>query len=120
MGISHDVCGFGFNRTKLKYATKDVKWGKSWEYRMMCAVLDRNEEYWKLKLFDRLQIGEMTVECRSYLMMWEDARLRHKRLVHSEDYKKKRMKERKEAQKPRPMNRREIILYEYEMPPQQG
>ena len=109
-----------FNRTKLKYATKDVKWGKSWEYRMMCAVLDRNEAYWKLKLFDRLQIGEMTVECRSYLMMWEDARLRRKRLVHSEDYKKKRMKERKEAQKPRPMNRREIILYEYEMPPQQG
>ena len=65
-----------FNRTKLKYATKDVKCGKSWEYRMMCAVLDRNEEYWKLELYDRLELGERSADCRSFLMMWEDARLK--------------------------------------------
>ena len=94
--------------------------GQSWEYRMMCAVLDRNEEYWKLELFDRLELGEMWVDCRSFLMIWEDARLKHKRLVHSEEYKKKRMKERKEAQKSRPVNRREIILHEYEIAPQQA
>ena len=27
-----------FDRTKLMYTTKDVKWGKLWEYRMMCAM----------------------------------------------------------------------------------
>ena len=31
-----------FHRTKLKFATKDVHWGFTWNARMMCAVLENN------------------------------------------------------------------------------
>ena len=107
-----------FHRTKLKYATKDVKWGKSWRYRMMYAVLDRNEEYWKLILYSRLGLGVMAPECRRMLVIYEDARLMRKRYIHSEEYKAARLRERKEARKPKPPNRREILLYEYEIQPE--
>ena len=107
-----------FHRTKLKYATKDVKWGKSWNARMMCAVLDRNVPYWKLQLYDELGLPKLSTLCRSYLQLQEESRLQRKLEIHSDEYRKKKMKERKEARRPVPRNRREILLYEYEIQPQ--
>jgi hypothetical protein len=43
-----------FHRGKLRYATKDGKWGFSWIPRMCCAILDRNRPNWKLDLHDFL------------------------------------------------------------------
>ena len=107
-----------FHRTKLKYATKDVKWGKSWNARMMCAVLDRNVPYWKLQLYDELGLPKLSTLCRSYLELQEESRLQRNLEIHSDEYRKKKMKERKEARRPVARNRREILLYEYEIQPQ--
>ena len=53
-----------FHRLKVKYAPKDVHWGKSWEARMMCAVLDVNKPRWKDELLERIQAEQFTVHQR--------------------------------------------------------
>jgi hypothetical protein len=48
------------NRTKSKYANKDICWGFTWKARMACAILDRNEPGWKLALYKKLDLPPPT------------------------------------------------------------
>ena len=48
-----------FHRTKLKFATKDVHWGFTWNARMMCAVLENNLKGWKDILFHELRLDRV-------------------------------------------------------------
>lgn len=107
-----------FHRTKLKYATKDVKWGRSWTSRMMCAVLDRNWPYWKLTLYERLGLPKLSTECERLLRNYEDERLARKLFIHSDEHRAKKMRERLAIPRPVAHNRHEILLYEYELPPE--
>jgi hypothetical protein len=87
-----------FNRGKLKYATKDVKWGFSWEARMCCAILDRNCPYWKLHLYDKLGLPSLSQDVRNRIVALEKKRLA-KKLLNSSNEKlkgeKRKWKERK-------------------------
>lgn len=84
-----------FNRTKLKYATKSVRWGLTFEPRMCCAILDRNMKYWKLELYRRLQLPEMDPNCALWLRHNEKERIRYKKFVVSEEYVQQRWMSRK-------------------------
>jgi hypothetical protein len=64
-----------FHRLKLKYATKDVKWNFTWEARMACAVLDRNQPFWKLTLYKRLGLPPLPVEAVHQLVIRERERI---------------------------------------------
>jgi hypothetical protein len=87
-----------FNRGKLKYATKDVKWGFSWEARMCCAILDRNCPFWKLHLYDKLGLPPLSPDNRNKIVALEKKRLA-KKLLNSSNEKaneeKRKWKERK-------------------------
>ena len=48
-----------FHRMKLKFATKDVHWGFTWNARMMCAVLENNMKGWKEVLFHELGLDRV-------------------------------------------------------------
>ena len=48
-----------FHRMKLKFATKDVHWGFTWNARMMCAVLENNMKGWKDVLFHELGLDRV-------------------------------------------------------------
>ena len=48
-----------FHRKKLKYATKDVRWGFTWEGRMMAAILSKNMPGWKLQLYHSLGLEHL-------------------------------------------------------------
>jgi hypothetical protein len=70
-----------FNRTKLKYAAKDIKWGFSWKARMCCAILDRNADpgtCWKLDLYDTLGLPPLSPENRQQIWKIEQSRLKKK------------------------------------------
>jgi hypothetical protein len=84
-----------FNRSKLKYATKDVKWKFTWAARIACAVLDRNLPHWKLTLYDSLGLGTLDHGARAYLRRIEDKRLMQKFLRSSEAWNAYRRSERR-------------------------
>jgi hypothetical protein len=69
------------NRSKLKYASKDVKWGSSFDARMGCAVLDRNCPYWKLELYSRLHLPALSDMVKWQLICREEERLKNKTTV---------------------------------------
>ena len=87
------------HRLKLKYASKDVKWGFTWEARMMCAVLDRNEVGWKLQLYNRLGLPPLSEENYERLMKLEQARIARKLWVHSDRYRGWQLEERKKRRR---------------------
>ena len=87
------------HRLKLKYASKDVKWGFTWDARMMCAVLDRNEVGWKLKLYERLGLPKLSKENYERLMRLESARIARKLWVHSDQYRGWQLNERRKRRK---------------------
>jgi hypothetical protein len=66
------------NRTKSKYANKDVKWWGSYEARMACAVLDRNSPFWKLELHANLGLTPMDPGAILQLTARENQRLMYK------------------------------------------
>ena len=88
-----------YNRLKLKYATKDVKWGFTWEARMKCAVLDRNLPGWKFILYQRLGLPPLAPELWDMLCKKEMRRLQYKQWVHSEQYKVIRMEQMRQCYK---------------------
>ena len=52
-----------FHNVKSKFASKEVRWGFSWEGRMMAAVLDWNYPEWPAELFLRLGLDEIETTC---------------------------------------------------------
>jgi hypothetical protein len=66
------------NRSRIKFAIKDVRWGYSYNARMACAVLDRNCPYWKIDLRERLEIGHLHPDPLLKLLAFEHARLTRK------------------------------------------
>lgn len=83
-----------FHKEKLKYATKDGKWGWTWEARMMCAVLDRNMANWKLKLFDLLKLPPLDPFCRYVLECRENDRIERNRMRNTEEFRRRSVEER--------------------------
>lgn len=84
------------HRLKLKYACKDVKWGFTNEARMTCAVLDRNEIGWKLKLkYDHLGLPPLCPDKYDKLWKMEHARISRKLRVHSDGYQRWQLEERR-------------------------
>lgn len=80
-----------FHRKKLKYASKDIRWGFTWEARMMAAVLSKNMPGWKLQLYRSLgltglperfeiSIRRKEIECygRSMLIRTDPLRARRR------------------------------------------
>ena len=59
------------NRRKLKFATKDVKWGFTWHARVMGAVLSRNMIGWKFEIYRRLQLEALPRDLQIQLMNGE-------------------------------------------------
>jgi hypothetical protein len=84
-----------FNRGKLKYCSKEVKWRSSFEPRICCAILDRNVPFWKLELYYQLGLGAMNAECYYFLTAKEEERLKYKDMVTSPEYLEERRLERK-------------------------
>jgi hypothetical protein len=80
-----------FNRGKLEYASKDLKWGFTWIARMSCAVLDRNHPFWKLELRRRLcctmGLPPLSDLVEMMLAAEEEQRLGRKKACHSEKYR---------------------------------
>lgn len=87
------------HKLKLKYATKDVKWGNSWRARMMCAVLDRNMVNWKLFLYDQLGLPPLAEEVRIRVQQAEDRRIAWKIYIHTDLYKERQYLQRKQGRK---------------------
>ena len=98
-GIYSTQSNESLHRRKLKFATKDVKWGFTWEARMMCAVLDRNEVGWKLQLYNRLGLPPLSEENYERLMKLEQARIARKLWVHSDRYRGWQLEERKKRRR---------------------
>jgi hypothetical protein len=86
-----------FNRAKLKYATKDQKWGFPWDARMVCSVLDRNRPSWKLNLVDRLALPPIAAEVRLCFEHDERLRLGLVQRYQSDEYIKARKQARQAA-----------------------
>jgi hypothetical protein len=76
------------NRSRIKFAIKDVRWSYSYNVRMTCAslcrpdtgcaVLDRNCPYWKIDLRERLEIGHLYPDPLLKLLALAHARLSRK------------------------------------------
>jgi hypothetical protein len=66
------------NRSRIKFATKDVRWGSSYDGRMACAVLDRNSPFWKLELRERLGLRPLDTDPMLTHLALEHARLARK------------------------------------------
>jgi hypothetical protein len=81
-----------FNRSKLKYANKDVRWGFTWKARMACAILDRNCANWKMRLYHMLHLPTLSREAVGALKRIEGARLHLKFLSLTEGYQRTRKK----------------------------
>ena len=47
------------HRRKLKFATKDVKWGFTWQARVMGAILSRNMIGWQFEVYRRLGLEDL-------------------------------------------------------------
>jgi hypothetical protein len=75
-----------FNRGKLKYATKDIKWQISWPARMACAVLDRNFPHWKMHLYKALGLPPLNPKIEKVLNTGEDRRLAAMEFYRSKEY----------------------------------
>ena len=88
-----------FHRIKIKYANKDVKWGFTWEARMCCAILDKNEFNWKLNLYNFLRLPELSISNRLFLEAQEYARISRKQEYHAEKYLNERRIYRKNQKK---------------------
>jgi hypothetical protein len=86
-----------FNRGKLKYANKDIKWGFTWKARMCCAVLDRNLPMWKLKLYETIGLPRLHPSVIEKLENMECERLRKKyaKVIYGELICHKRKQEEK-------------------------
>ena len=84
-----------FHRIKLKYATKDVKWGFTWEARMYAAILDRNETFWKMDLFNFLGLRPINISNRLFLNKEEKYRIYRKIVRRNENYLRKQNEYRK-------------------------
>lgn len=78
------------NRKKLKYATKDVRWGASYEARMMCAILSRNVPDWKRKLYDSLNLDPLDPETEDFIQQREFQYYKRSILVKTDSYRKRR------------------------------
>jgi hypothetical protein len=63
------------HRLKLKYATKDIKWNSTWEARMACAVLDRNQPFWKFELYHKLGLSPLPPEALYQRILAERERI---------------------------------------------
>ena len=83
------------HKLKLKYATKDIKWGNSWKARMMCAVLDRNMNNWKFYLYNKLGLPPLSPAAEIRLKHAELKRITRKLYVHSEEYRQLQHQQRK-------------------------
>jgi DNA-binding transcriptional ArsR family regulator len=64
------------NRSRIKFAIKDVQWGGSYDARMGCAVLDRNWPFWKLVVRDELGLRRFDA-----LPMLQHIAMENRRLV---------------------------------------
>lgn len=106
-----------FHKLKLKYATKDVKWGFTWPARMMCAVLDRNWPFWKFELYRRLGLPPLSEECRQDLENQERLRLQRKIICHSREYLEAEYNRRIERRKSTKRLTKEAAKYAYKMNP---
>ena len=87
--VSHDYTtqsNESFHLLKLRYATKDIKWGFTWGARMRCAVLDRNWPHWKEFLYDWMGLPPLNGVIRTKLRRDEEERLRRREFVRSEEY----------------------------------
>jgi hypothetical protein len=65
---------------------------------MCCAVLDRNEEQWKLRLYDRLGLPPLPFECRESRRIEEQKRIQLKLWVTSPQYVEERRQEKREEE----------------------
>jgi hypothetical protein len=88
-----------FNRGKLKYATKDIRWGFSWEARMCCAIFDRNCPNWKLNMYGRLGLPPLGADVIRMIEAMERQRLMRKNLRMSEEYVAKKRAQKKDIKK---------------------
>ena len=74
----------------MKYATKDVRWGASYEARMMCAILSRNVPDWKRKLYDSLNLDPLDPETEDFIQQREFQYYKRSILVKTDSYRKRR------------------------------
>jgi hypothetical protein len=100
------------NRTKVKYANKDVCWGFTWKARMACAILDRNDPGWKLALYEKLKLPPLSPEALMYLQQTEEKRLRDKLWYNSVEYREMREKERRSKKQERKKRKKQLFRNE--------
>ena len=58
-GLYNTQANESLHRGKLKFATKDVKWGFTWQARVMAAILSRNMIGWRFEVYRRLGLEEL-------------------------------------------------------------
>ena len=98
-----------FHKIKLKYATKDIKWGFTWQARMYAAILDKNELFWKMNLYEHLGMRPLSVHNQIFLRNKEKYRYYHKVIRRSEKFLQKQNQYRQSIKANQQNN--QVLLY---------
>lgn len=93
-GLYNTQANESLNRKKLKFASKDVRWGFSWDARVMAAVLSKNTIGWKFELYQRLGLDALPEEIGANLRRQEWAAYGRSILVKTQKYRMKRNEKR--------------------------
>ena len=72
---------------KAHYAPKMISWKSSWCARVWASILDINEIFWSLKLYEQLQLPSLTTAIIEKLKEIDLNKWELRRTRHSEQYK---------------------------------
>lgn len=72
---------------KAHYAPKMISWKSSWCARVCASILDINEIFWSLKLYEQLQLPPLTTTIIEKLKEIDLNKWELRRTRHSEQYK---------------------------------
>ena len=105
------------NKKKLKYATRDVKWGFTWEARMMCAVLSKNMMNWKNRLYEMQGLDRLPLDAEIRLRQREIQYYGRSVLVRTPEYREERNRQRRERHRRGTTLLRQEAALQYEQNP---
>ena len=118
-------CNFLYNtqsneslhRGKLKFATKDVRWGFTWQARVMGAILSRNMIGWQFEVYRRLGLEELPRDIEIQLIRSEIARNDRAMIVRTPEYRMAQNMHRNERRNVQRNQARQIQPLQYERNP---
>lgn len=86
-GIHSTQACESLHAVKAHFAPKMISWKSSWCARVCASILDINEMYWSMKLYDQLQLPPLTPAIKKKLMDIDLNKWKLRRIRHTEQYK---------------------------------